>query len=67
MSNNFKTPPILDQYDSYENWEKAIKLWQLATDLPKSKQGTAVLLKLTGKVRDKVLELEITDIICDNG
>ena len=67
MANNFKTPPILEQYDNYENWEKALKLWRLATDVPKNKQGTAVLLKLSGKARDKVLELEIEKIDCDAG
>ena len=67
MANNFKTPPILEQYDNYDNWEKALKLWRLATDVPKNKQGTAVLLKLSGKARDKVLELEIEQIDCDAG
>ena len=67
MSNNFKNPPILDQFDSYENWEKALELWRLATDVPKAKQGTAVLLKLTGKAMDKALELEIQQINSDNG
>ena len=67
MSNNFKHPPRLDQYDNYENWEKTLKLWRLATDVPKSKQGTAVLFALTGKARDKVLELSEEQIIAEDG
>ena len=67
MSNNFKNPPKLDQHDNYENWEKALKLWRLATDVPKAKQGTAVVLALTGKARDKVLELEIEQINSEAG
>ena len=67
MSNNLKHPPKLDQFDSYENWEKTLKLWKLATDLPKKKQGTAVLLTLTGKARDKVLELDEAQIAADDG
>ena len=64
---NFKHPPKLDQHDNYENWEKALKLWRLATEVPKSKQGTAVVLTLTGKARDKVLELEIDEINSEIG
>ena len=67
MAKSFKNPPKLEQHDNYENWEKSLKLWRLATDLPKPKQGIAVALALTGKARDKVLELDINDINSDNG
>ena len=68
MSNsNLKNPPKLENHDNYENWEKSLKLWRLATDLPKAKQGTAVVLSLTGKARDKVLELEIDEINSEAG
>ena len=67
MSKPFNNPPKLDDHSSYESWEKTLKLWRLATDLPKAKQGTAVVLTLTGKDRDKVLELDIDDINSDAG
>ena len=67
MSVNFKNPPRLDQYDNYENWEKTLKLWRLATEVPQAKQGTAVLFALTGKARDKVLELTEAQITADDG
>ena len=67
MATNFKHPPKLEQHDSYENWEKALKLWRLATDVPKIKQGTAVVLALTVKARDAALELEIDEINSNDG
>ena len=67
MTNNFKHPPKLDEHDNFENWEKSLKLWRLATDVPKIKQGTALVLHLTGKARDAVLELDIDVINSEAG
>ena len=67
MSPNFKNPPKLESHTSYENWEKALELWRLATDVAKEKQGTAVVLTLTGKARDAALELDIAEINHVNG
>ena len=67
MSSHLKTPPTLNKGDNFENWEKAVKVWQLLTDLPAEKQGPAVLLALTGKDRDVALELPITEINAVDG
>ena len=67
MAKAFNNPPKLDDHTDYESWEKTLKLWRLATELPKAKQGIAVVLTLTGKAKDKVLELEIDDINSDRG
>ena len=62
MAKAFQNPPKLDDHATYESWEKSIKLWRLATELPKAKQGIAVVLNLSGKDKEKVLELD-TDAI----
>ena len=67
MANNFKTPPTLNKNESYENWEKAVKLWQLVTEIPKIKQGAAMVLALSGKDRDVALELSMEELNTDNG
>ena len=67
MAKSFKNPPKLEQFDNYESWERSLKLWRMATDLPKAKQGIAVALSLTGKARDTVVELDLDDINSDNG
>ena len=66
-SSNIKTPPTLDQHKDYESWEKSFKLWQLVTDLKPEKQGPALALALTGKVRDVALELSVDDMSKDDG
>ena len=66
-SNNFKTPPNLTNYNTYDKWEKAFKIWQLVTDLPKRKQGAALILALSEKDRDIALEISIDDIHSDEG
>ena len=56
---NIKNPPIFLEDSSYESWEKSVKLWQLVTNLKAEQQGPALVLALTGKAKDIVLELEI--------
>ena len=55
--NNVRNPPSLQDSTSYENWEKSLKFWQLLTSVPKEKQGAAIVLSLTGKAKEAVLEL----------
>ena len=62
MANNIKNPPILDTSPSFEHWEKAIQYWQAITDLPKTKQGPAITLSLTGKALEAAMELEFDDV-----
>ena len=67
MSKGLKNPPRLEDHTNYENWEKALKLWRLGTDVPKAKQGIAVVLTLPGKAQEKVLELETEVINSETG
>ena len=66
-SKNVKNPPSLAESQDYETWEKALKYWQIITDLPKAKQGAAVILSLTGKAREAVFELDFTTVNSDTG
>ena len=52
---------------SYEAWLKELKIWHSFTDIPKAKQGPALLLTLERKACETVLELNIDDITSDNG
>ena len=61
---SFKTQPTLDKNDSFENWEKSVRIWELVTDVPAVKRGAALLMVLTGKDRDVAHELSIAEINC---
>ena len=67
MTSNVKNPPALDKSKSYESWEKSIKLWQLVTDLKVPQQGPALALSLTGKAKEAVLELTVTELKAETG
>ena len=67
MSRNIKAPPSLSSCSSYEVWLKELKIWQIFTDLAKSKQGPAIFLTLEGRSREAVLELEPEKIGADDG
>ena len=67
MARNFKAPPSLAACSSYEIWQKEIKIWQLCTDLAKTKQGPAIFLTLEGQAREAVLELEVKDLGSETG
>ena len=66
-SNNSKTPPSLSECKTYEDWLKLIKIWRQFTDLPKNRQGSALVLSLENQALDAVLELDDEDIGKDNG
>lgn len=55
MAANFKSPPILREGLSYEDWTKELAIWKSFTDLSAERQGPAVFLTLTGKAREAVL------------
>ena len=61
-SKNVKNPPHLENCATYELWEKKVELWQAVTDLKPEQQGPALVLALTEKAQDEVLEIPMTDI-----
>ena len=66
-SKNVKNPPQLESASSFEIWEKKIEMWQSVTDLKPEQQGPALVLALTDKVQDEVLQLESAVIKSDRG
>ena len=67
MAGNVKNPPPLIAGGNYENWEKSLQLWQLVTELSVEKQGPALVLALTGKAKEAVLELSVAEISSATG
>ena len=61
-SANVKNPPHLENCASFELWEKKVELWQSITDLKKEQQGPALVLALTAKAQEEVLELPTAEI-----
>ena len=66
-SNNNKTPPALSKAKNYQDWLKLIQIWRKFSDLPKAKQGPAIVLSLESEALDAVLELEEEAISAENG
>ena len=64
---NYKAPPSLTSSTCYEEWLKAIEIWQTFTGLTDEKQGPAIFLTLEGKARETVLNLDIKEIKAKNG
>ena len=52
---------------TFELWEKKVELWQAVTDLKKEQQGPALVLALTEKAQDEVLDIPISNIKSNEG
>ena len=66
-SHNVKNPPLLEKAVTFEIWEKKVELWQSVTDLKKEQQGPALVLALTERAQDQVLELDTAEIKAADG
>ena len=66
-SNSSKTPPPLFHSKSYEDWLKLFGIWRMYTELPKTRQGPALVLSLEGEAQDAALELLEDKIAQENG
>ena len=64
---NFKNPPPLTDATGYEEWKNEVKMWQLVTDLDKSKQALALALSLSGQYRKVGREVPTDQLYQDNG
>ena len=65
--NNLKTPPVLVDEDSYQEWKNDLAIWQLYTDLENKRQGPAVYLGLSGRARECIRGLKPEEIGAVNG
>ena len=57
-SNSSKTPPSLSKCKTYEDLLKLTNIWRRFTDLPKNRQGSALVLSLENEALDVVLEID---------
>ena len=62
MSYINKSPPLLKNTKSYNDWIKLLEIWCQFTSLEPEKQGPAIVLTLEGEAQDAVLELSTTVI-----
>ena len=67
IARSYKNPPELNEEKKYETWKNELKLWQLVTDLDKTKQGPVVALSLEGKYREVAMELTATELNAEGG
>ena len=64
---NYKLPPALGPETSYESWKSEVAIWRLVSEVDKKKQALAMVLSLTGKAREKALQIEVTELNKDTG
>ena len=62
-----KTPPILQDEESYLEWKEDLLVLELFTYLEKKKRGPAVYLTLSGHAHDCVRDLELVEIGGEDG
>ena len=63
-----KTPPVMSDKMTYDEWKTEIELWSTITDAPKSKQGGLLFFTLQGDARDTIRsKLEMKQISADDG
>ena len=67
MSKSIRNPPKLTECKNYEQFVQLIKIWQIATDLPKEKQGAALLLSLEGEAQRAALRVKENELQSDDG
>ena len=52
-----KTPPMFDRkVDNYEKWKVKLDLWRTVTEVPATKHGSLIALRLDDDTQGKVLE-----------
>ena len=67
MSSKLRTPPLLSEAKNYESYLKLLNVWRIATDLPKEKQGAALLLSLDNEAQQAALRVDQTTLASENG
>ena len=60
-------PPKLRDGDDYDEWAHEIEIWQIVTDVEKSKQGAMIYLSLEGKARQCCKSIEVDKLKGENG
>ena len=62
-----KVPPQHSNFKSYNDWVCLINIWTKFTDLEPERQGPALVMSLSGKALEAILELDDKDISSKDG
>ena len=60
-------PPELKHDSSYSQYKRDIRIWQLSTQVVKTKQAGRAVLNMHGKVREHASRMRIEDLGQENG
>ena len=60
-------PPALENVDELDNWLREVEIWQCVTDLDKKKQGPAIYLSLSEKIRQSCSDVAVSDLSDERG
>jgi len=66
MMSTYKHPPTFEKKD-YCQWKKEVELWQMLTEMDKTKQGVALALSLEGKAREIAIAIDKSLLTTDDG
>ena len=67
MSKKISSPPSLTKAKNYDDFKKLLNVWKIATDLPKEKQGAALLLSLEDEAQQAALRVTEADLSSEQG
>lgn len=56
----------LKDENNYSEWKKDLEIWQLFTDIEKTKQGLAIYLTISSHARECIRDLKLENISSEN-
>ena len=62
-----KVPPQLRNFKSYNDWVRLVNIWTIFTDLETERQGLELVMSVSGKAFEAILELDDKDISSKDG
>ncbi|ESP03465.1 hypothetical protein LOTGIDRAFT_171402 [Lottia gigantea] len=55
--NSYKNPPYFGPDTVYDTWKNELEIWRRVTDLDADKQALAITLSLTGRARERAVQI----------
>ena len=62
-----KVPPQLRNFKSYNDWVRLVNIWTIFSDLKTERQGLELVMSVSGKAFEAILELDDKDISSKDG
>ena len=60
-------PPPLNKVEDINDWIRELEIWQCVTDLESTKQGPAIYLSLSQKIRQECADISVNELNAENG